>query len=172
MEFLELAQTRYSVRKYAERKVDDELLEKILSAGHVAPTACNKQPQRILVINNAQSLARLRECTQCSYNAPAAFLICYDKDECWRRDTDGKTSGEIDASIVTAHMMLEATSLGLGTTWVMSFDPQVIKKTFNVPQNYETVSLLLVGYPDQTAKPAPWHNEFKLEREIVSYNKF
>ena len=99
-----------------------------------------------------------------------AMLICYDKNECWQREYDGKTSGDVDASIVTTHMMLEAYSLGVGTTWVMHFIPEAIIEEFSIPDNIEPIALLVMGYPDENSKPFPGHFEFKPLEDIVSYN--
>ena len=128
MDFLELAAKRYSVRKFKEEKVRQEDLDKILKAGMLAPTAHNDQPQRILVINSDEALEKLKKCTACHFNAPTALLICSDKDACWTRKYDGKKSYDIDAAIVTTHMMLEAENIGVGTTWVMHFRPQVVRE--------------------------------------------
>lgn len=80
MDFLELAETRFSVRAFSDRKVEKEVIEKILRAGQVAPTACNFQPQRIFVIESEEALAKFRKCTRSHFNAPLAILVCFDKD--------------------------------------------------------------------------------------------
>ena len=170
MDFLELAKQRYSVRKFKEDAIPQESIEKILEAGRVAPTACNKQPQRILVINSKQGLENIRKCTECHFNAPLAFIISYDKNESWKRIFDGKDSGDIDASIVATHMMMEATQLGIGSTWVMYFIPDAIKVKFGFPDNLEPVAILVMGYPADGAKPAPGHLQSKELEEMVSYN--
>jgi len=172
MDFLKLARERYSVRKFDGRPVEPEVIEQILRAGHCAPTACNRQPQRILVINSGEGLAKLRRCTECHFNAPAALLVCYSKDECWKRSYDGKSSGEIDAAIVTTHMMLAASALGVGTTWVMHFIPEAVRSEFAVPEDLEPAALLVMGYPAAGAAPYPGHLERKAMENVVFYNKF
>ena len=172
MDFLELAAKRYSVRKFREEKVRQEDLDKILKAGMLAPTAHNEQPQRILVINSDEALEKLKKCTACHFNAPTALLICSDKDACWTRKYDGKKSYDIDAAIVTTHMMLEAASIGVGTTWVMHFRPQVVREEFALPDNYEASAMLMMGYPAPDAEPYPGHFGFKDEKELVFYNEF
>lgn len=172
MDFLKLAAKRYSVRKFTDKAVNEENINKILKAGHLAPTACNRQPQRILVINSEEGIAKLKKCTKCHFDAPTALLVCYNKEECWERKYDGKNSGDIDASIVTTHMMLQAETLGVGTTWVMYFMPEAIREEFSIPNNLEPVALLVMGYPAPDAEPFPGHKEFKPLEEIVSYNKF
>lgn len=172
MEFLTLAQERYSVRSFTDKPVTKEDLEKILKAGHVAPTACNLQPQRILVLNSEEALTKLKGCTKCHFDAPTALLVCYSKEACWKRRYDGAASGEIDASIVAAHMMLEAADIGVGCTWVMVFDPAAMREAFAIPEDLEPTALLVMGYPAEDAKPAAMHFEFKNLEEIVSYNQF
>ena len=170
IDFLRLAADRYSVRKFAEKPVEQEKLDKVLEAGHLAPTAVNYQPQRILVMNDEEALTKLQTCTRYHFNAPAALLVSYNKNECWKRAYDGKISGEIDASIVTTHMMLEAAAIGLGTTWVMYFDPGILRKEFSIPDELEPVALLILGYPADDAKPSAKHTEFRSPEEIISYN--
>lgn len=172
VDFLKLVAERYSVRKFTDKAIEPDIIDKILKAGHLAPTACNRQPQRILVINSEEGLSKLKKCTECHFNAPTAMLICYDKKECWQREYDGKISGDIDASIVTAHMMLEASALGIGTTWVMHFIPEAVKEEFDIPNNIEPVALLVMGYPAEDSKPYPSHSQFKPIEDIVLYNKF
>lgn len=172
MTFLELAKERYSVRSFEDRPVAPEHLEKILEAGRLAPTACNRQPQRVLVINSEEGIERLRKCTGSHFNAPAALLVCYDKEECWTREYDGKRSGEIDAGIAATHMMLEAAELGVGTTWVMHFIPEAVRCEFELPDRIEPVALLVMGYPSADCRPSPMHEKSKPVESLIVYNKF
>ena len=172
MDFLNMAKERYSVRKFKDIPVEKEKLEMVLQAGHVAPTACNIQPQRILVIQSEDALNKLKNATRCHFDAPCAILVCSDNDQCWTRKDDGAKSGAIDASIVTTHMMLQAWSLGLGTTWVMHFNPENMRSEFNIPANYEPVALLVMGYAAEDAQPMDLHTQYKNEDEIVYYDTF
>ena len=63
MNFYQLAESRFSVRKFSGRPVEREKLDLILRAGQVAPTACNLQPQRVLVIQSPEALEKYRKCT-------------------------------------------------------------------------------------------------------------
>lgn len=167
MDFLELSRARFSVLEYEHRPVEQELLDKILEAGLAAPTACNNQPQRILMIRDDTGREKLNRIVPSKYYVPAAFLICYHRQECWTRPMDGKSSGEIDASIVTTHMMLEATNLGLGSIWVMYWDPAKLKAEFGLDDDLEPVALLIVGYRSEAAKPRPGHLTRKSKDEIL-----
>ena len=172
MNFLELATNRYSVRKFKSEPLQEKDLSSILQAGHIAPTGCNNQPQRILVINSTEGLEKLKKCTKCHFNAPAAMLVCYNKNECWVRKYDGKNCGVSDACIVTTHMMLQAAVIGVGSTWVMHFDPAAMCKEFNIPEYIEPVALLTLGYPAEDAEPLDLHFKTRPIEETVVYNTF
>lgn len=144
MNFLDLVQERYSVLEYKHRLVEDEVIQRILKAGLLAPTACNFQPQRIKVIKTDEDRRRLNNVIPSKYYVPAAFLVCFDRYKSWTRPMDGKNSGDIDASIVTTHMMLEATDLGLGSIWVMYWSPDKMREEFELPEDLEPVALLIV----------------------------
>ena len=172
MEFTELISDRYSVRSFRPESVKQEDIDKILSAAHKAPTGCNYQPQRILVLNNEQSMGKLRKCTKCHFNAPTAMLICHNKDESWKRPYDGALSSCVDAAIVTTHMMLAAHDAGVGNCWVMHFDPAAVKKEFNIPENVDPSALLVMGYPSADSKPLELHFKTRPMDEVVFYDSF
>ena len=167
MDFLMLARDRFSVLEYEHRGVEPEKLGKILDAALAAPTACNLQPQRILVIDTEEKRQKLNAAVPGGFFAPAAFLVCYDKRACWVRPQDGKNSGEIDASIAATHMMLEATDLGLGSIWVMSWDAEKVKETFVLEAHIEPVALLVVGHKTANAEPRHGHFASKTRKDIL-----
>jgi nitroreductase len=158
-DFLELAKNRYSLRKFSPTPVEAEKMAKILEAGRIAPTAHNNQPQRIKVITDAADLAKVDECTRCRYGAPAVLLVCYDKNTVWVRPFDSENSGDVDASIVTDHMMLEAEELGLHSCWVMYFDPAKTIEAFALPEHIVPVAFLPIGYAAEDGGPSPRHAE-------------
>ena len=91
-DFLQLATERYSVRKYSDKQIENEKLEKILKAAQIAPTGNNYQPQRIFVIKSKESLEKVRSFTPYCFNAPLVLLICYDKNVSWKT-VDGHDAG-------------------------------------------------------------------------------
>jgi len=157
MTFQELSVARYSLRKFKNLPVETDKLAKILEAGRIAPTAHNSQPQRIKVISEPAELTLVDKCTPCRYGAPLVLLVCYDKNVCWKRPYDGALSGEVDASIVTTHLMFAAQELGLGSVWVMHFDPAKTIEHFALPENIVPVAMLPLGYPAEDAKPSDSH---------------
>lgn len=172
MSYQELVARRYSVRKFSQRPVEPEKLALILNAARLAPTAVNRQPQRILVLRSREQLDKLPRCTRSSFGCTLALLVCYDTTASWKRKFDGMDSGVIDASIVTDQMMMAATELGLGTTWVCSFDPVAMRETFEIPAELEPVNLLVMGYPAEDAAPGSLHGVRKPLEETVFYDGF
>ena len=172
MDFEKLITERYSVRSFNPDHLPQEVIDKIIEAGHKAPTGCNYQPQRILVLNTDESIAKLKNCTKCHFDAPTAMLVCHNKDESWVRKYDGALSSPVDAVIVTTHMMLEAHNIGVGCCWVMHFDPAAMREAFGIPENVEPVALLVMGYPSEDAKPLDLHFESRSIEETVFYDCF
>ena len=171
MDFLEMARKRYSVRNYQPKRVEREKLKKILEAARVAPTGANRQPQRLIVVQEAAGLERLKKAANV-FGAPMAIIVCADHNVSWKRNYDGKDIADIDAAIVTDHMMLEATQLDLGTLWVCHFNPGVLKLEFNIPENLEPLNILAIGYPSGEAKPTERHeNRLPLE-DFVLYESY
>ena len=164
--FLKLAAQRYSCRAFKEERFMEDELASILEAGRLAPTACNKQPIHIWVAKTKDALEKLKEVTKYTFNAPAVLIVSYKPEDSWVRACDGKNGGEVDAAIVTTHMMLEAAALGLGTTWVGSFDPAKLLELFPQTEGWVPVALLPVGRP--AAGPSPRHGERKPWEEIVT----
>ena len=172
MDFEKVITERYSVRNFKNEHLPQEIIDKILEAGHKAPTGCNYQPQRILVLNTDESIAKLKNCTKCHFNAPTAMLVCHNKTESWVRKYDGALSSPVDAVIVTTHMMLGAHNIGVGCCWVMHFDPAAMRKTFNIPDNIEPTALLVMGYPSEDAKPLDLHSQVRPMNEVAFYDSF
>ena len=174
MEFEKLAaEKRYSCRSFEQRPIEKTDMDRILEAGRIAPTAANAQPQRILVINTPEGMRKLAQCTHYTYGAPAALVVCYDSSEVWVRNYDGKDSGDVDASIVTIQMMLQAADLRIGTCWIGHFDPWRIRELFHIPDQFVPVAILDLGYPDEKGKQLnPWHWKRKAQNETVVYESF
>lgn len=173
MDFIKLAKDRYSVRKFSDRPVTQEEIDLIIQSGLSAPTGKNLQPQRILVLNTQESMDKLRPCTKCHFGAPAALLICYDKNDCWIREAyDKKDTGEIDVTIVATQMMLQMTAMGMGSTFVMYFDPDMVEKAFEIPENYQLSSILVFGHPAEDSAPIALHEACDAVENMVFYDKF
>lgn len=172
MNFLDLAKSRFSCRKFDKKPVEQEKIDLLLESARIAPTAVNKQPQRILVINDKNIIDKLKDCTKYTFDAPLCFAICVDKSLAYSRGYDGKNSADIDGSIVATHIMLEAQDLGLGTTWVMAFNPEKAKEILDLPENLEPLALLPTGYPAEDVEISALHEKSISIDEMASYNRF
>lgn len=171
MNFLDNAKKRYSVRSYKSQKVEQEKLDLILEAAHVAPTAANLQPVRLIVVQEKEGLAKIEKAANI-YNAPLAVIVCADHSTAWTRPFDKKQTGDIDASIVTDHMMLQASELGLGTVWVCYFKPDILSQEFNLPANLEPINILVIGYADEEPADPDRHGKTRIPlNTLVAYEK-
>ncbi len=169
MKFIEIAKKRYSVRKYQQKEVERDKLDMILEAARVAPTGVNAQAFRIIVAQQEESLNKIKKAANI-YGAPLVIIVCGDHDKVWKRPFDGKKLVDIDTSIVTDHMMLQATELGLGSVWICFFKPDVIKEEFNLPDNMEPVSILAIGYADgEPLSPDRHSSQRRPVEELVTY---
>ena len=158
MEFLDLARERYSVRKFASTPVEDEKVQRILEAARLAPTGKNNQPQRIYVARSEEALGKMAEVSPCTYGAPLVFALCYDESEEWVDANDStRHSGDIDAAIVGDHMIFAAWEQGIGSCWVLLFDPAKLVDALDIPEGVKPVVLIPMGYAAPDAKPAPRH---------------
>ena len=121
MSYLDLARGRYSCRSFEDRSVEQAVVDAIVEAGRIAPSACNNHPARVMVLDTPELLEKAAACQPrfardgSIFGAPLIFLICCVTDDAWVRPYDQMNSSEIDTSIVCDQMMMEATEQGLGT---------------------------------------------------------
>lgn len=170
MNFSELAKSRYSVRSFSEQPVEDDKLNIILEAGQVAPTACNNQPQKIYVLKSDEAIEKLKAVNKFVFGAKTVMLIAADRNQEWKNPlTDKYRTGEIDCLIVCTHMMMQAWELGIGSCWVGYYDPDLVAKQFNLPENEQIIAILPLGYPSDESKPARGHFSVKPLKDTVKY---
>lgn len=167
-DFLDLAKERYSVRHFSDTPVEQEIIDKIIEAGKVAPTAVNSQPQMIYVAQSPEAMEKLNKLSGCIYGAPQTFIFCYNDDTVCKRDKFGNY-GQIDVTIVLTHMMLEAANLGIGTCAVGMFDPDALSEAFDLPSNIHPILIMPFGYAAEDAVPSPRHSEYRPLEETVEY---
>lgn len=147
MEYLELIKQRHSVRAYKSDPVEEEKINKILEAARLAPTACNLQAFKIIVIHTAgreQEISKIYG-KEWFYKAPVILGICAIPDKAWVR-RDGKNYCDIDAAIVMDHIILAATDLGLGTCWIGAFNPAAAKEVLKLDPGMEPIAFTPIGY--------------------------
>jgi nitroreductase len=169
--FIELAKARYSCRKYDSRPVEKEKLDLILEAGRVAPSAVNLQPWHFYVIREKADLERFYGAYHREWfrSAPCVIVICADHNKSWKRKEDGKDHADVDISIATDHMTLQATALGLATCWICNFYVDKTRELLQLPDHLEPVVILPVGYPLDSSDPQRHADKRKPLSEIVTY---
>lgn len=167
MEFLELAKKRYSCRELTSKKVEKEKIEKIIECAIAAPTAVNKQPFKIFVMESEVAKKNISEVTNFTFGADVFLVVGYKEESAWVREYDGHNFAEVDAAIVATHMMMEISDLGLETTWVGHFDAPKLKKLCPTMSEYELIAIFPVGYPEENAKPSKRHFERKEKESLV-----
>lgn len=167
MEYEEVIRKRTAVRKFSDRKLEKEKLEKILEAGRLAPTAKNNQPIKIYVVQSDEEINKIDKVSKCRYGAKTVLIICGNKEQSFKKDNF--TTYEMDACIVTTHMMLEATNLGVDNIWIEAFDENILREEFDIPNEIIPVCLLPLGYKSEDCPINPLHSKRKKLEDIVEY---
>ena len=139
---------RKSVRKYSDKEIEQEKIDIILKCAMAAPSAMNKQPWEILVINDKEKLGKIAEIlpnASYSKNSQVTIIVCGNKDV-------SEKFWEQDCSAVSENILLAAESLGLGAVWcaVYPFDEKVeaVKNLFELPENIIPLNVIPMGYPE------------------------
>ena len=150
MTFHELIAIRRSVRLYADQPVARDDLLAILEAGRQAPSACNNQPLRFIVVTERAELDELAGAYPRDWfrGAPAVIVVCSDHQKSFHR-ADGKDHADLDAAIAADHMTLAAAERGLGTCWICAFDVARVRRQLDLPDHLEPVILLPIGHPEE-----------------------
>jgi len=170
MDFLQLAKSRFSVRKFADRPIESEKLARVLEAAQIAPTAKNNQPWRVYVLRSEAALAKLAALTPCTFGAKTVLLFTYNLEEEWRNPLEeGIRAGVEDASIAATHAMLEAADLGLGTCWCNYFPNAQAEQALELPPDEKAVLFMPIGYPAEDAAPSSSHAATKPLEDLVRY---
>ncbi len=169
MDFLELAEKRYSVRAYKPESVPSETLQRVLEAARLAPTAANRQPFRLIVIHTWGREAELRRIYDREWfvQAPLIIAAVAVHAEAWVRD-DGKSYADIDVAIVMTHLILAAAEAGLGTCWIGAFDVAAACEVLGLPEGIEPMAFTPLGYPADE----PGFKQRKPLDELVRYEQW
>jgi nitroreductase len=149
MDFTKVITGRESIRSYdPSRPVERAVLERILDAGRIAPSAANRQPWRFLVATTRESLMSLRRCYPKPWfqDAPAILVVVGKTGEAWSRQ-DGWNSIETDLAIAMDHIVLAAENEGVGTCWVGAYDPQLLKGAISLSAEDRVYAIMPIGYP-------------------------
>ncbi|MCI0522544.1 MAG: nitroreductase family protein [Bacteroidales bacterium] len=178
-EMLALVNRRQSDRRYLDKPVEKDKIERILEAGRLSPSACNGQPWRFIVVDEPDLRAEVAAATESQalrmntfvQQAPVLIVIIREKSNFNSQAGDllkNKDYSLIDIGIATASMAYQATAEGLGTCIIGWLDEKNIRKLLGIPRSKKVELVLTVGYAD--SKPRE-----KLRRrpgEVTSYNRY
>ncbi len=164
MDFFEAIKKRKSVREYSNKKIEKDLIEKIVDAGRVAATARNEQPWEFVVTYDKDVLKKI--CSMCP-NGPfikdaSCLIAVFSKNTKYYLE---------DCSAATQNMLLAIEALGLGGCWVAGDKKDyigAIGKIFNAAEGYKLVSMISVGYPRKSQGPKAKRNS----KEVLHWEKW
>lgn len=189
MEFMELLKQRYSCRKFLPLPVEEEKILKCIEAARLAPSACNAQPWKFIVVDDISLKQKLTEAATSGIyklskfisQAPVIIVVIADKAGFLSKVGSLVRNTKfylIDIGIATEHLVLQATELGLGTCYVGWFSEKGVKKVLKIPNKYKVPLLVCMGYPDTAHKSNDVirkHAKSDMRKdikEIVSFNRF
>lgn len=156
---------RYSVRKYENKEIPQEILSQILEAGRQAPSAANRQPIRFVVVKDGEIAKNFSNALFNRFvkDAPMIIVGCADVKSL----LTGKWA-VIDTTIALQNMVIAAWSLGVGSCWIGAFDEEKIKTLLKIPGDWKVVALVTFGYPAEEPKP----KKKKAVEELFGFNSF
>ena len=140
---------RTSIRKYQNKSIEDDKIEKMLRAAMAAPSAGNQQPWEFYVVKDKSTLKKLSKSSpyaSCCAFAPLAFVACY------RINCTMPEYAQIDLSASVENLLLEADSLGLGAVWLgiapIKERMEAVRTVLNIPDNLGAFAIIPCGYPE------------------------
>ena len=181
MTLLDIIRHRKSIRNFLDRPVEREKIMTCLEAARLAPSACNSQPWKFIVVDDKQLKNRLcRAAFSGIYSinafcktAPVIVVVISEKSRFIARIGElfrGTKYYLIDIGIACEHFVLQAEDLGLGTCWIGWFNERAVKSTLNIPQRKKIDILIAVGYYDRE-KLGPEHGRDPIGK-IASFNSY
>lgn len=178
MDFLQLVMSRQSDRAYdKERSVEPEKLERILEAARLAPSACNAQPWKFVVVTDRELSRKVGKAAaglgmnKFAKDAPVHILIVEESANITSL-LGGKVKDKyfplIDVGIAAAHIVLAAESEGLGSCILGWFDEKEIKQLTGIPASKRLLLDIIVGYPLKEKRK----KIRKVKEKVISYNGY
>jgi len=169
MELMEAIRNRQSIRDYIDKPVPEGMLNKVLEAARLSPSASNRQDRKFVVVKDSakrQELSRAANDQRHVAQAPVVVVAVATYPEYIMSCV--VPTYPINAAIAVDHMTLAAADEGLGTCWIGAFSQERVREILNIPEKYRVVALLPLGFPgkagnSRTRKPLD---------EIVCYETF
>lgn len=165
MSLIDTIFTRRSVRRYEQKEIPTDVLEKIIEAGRQAPSAANMQPIRFIIVNNHEIMKKMSNglFNRFIKNAPLVIVGC--------ADVNSRLTGKwavVDVTIALQNMVLAAWTLGVGSCWIGAFNDEKIKAWLKIPSKWKVTALITFGYPAEQPK----QKRKKPVKKMFSFNSF
>ena len=166
---LDCIKKRYSVRKFLDKSVEQEKIDILLEAARLAPSASNKQTWHFVVIKDKEKRKQLTDiCRGQKFVSEAPITIAVCNTNLDYIMTCGQRASIIDGAIAAEHIVLQAVELGLGSCWIGAFYHNKMAELINLPQDYEIIGLLPIGY----SAIEKGNRDLKSLDEIVVWDSF
>ena len=168
--FMDVVEQRYSCREYdSTRQLPKEDVALVVEAARLAPSAVNRQPWSFVAVTDVHKKEEILIKSRPAFKeAPILLVCCGHHDQAWHRPVDGKDHTDIDVAIAVEHICLSATSMGLATCWVCSFDVEATRRVLNLPDEVEPVALIPLGYAKTDVVPEKKRKELD---EILTWQE-
>jgi len=176
MDVHEAIRTRRSVRSYLDKPIPDEVMARMRRTLRFAPSACNYQPWRFILVTAADLRRRLAQAAKGQgwmADAPVIVVGCGVPAEAYKQMGGHGNSVEIDIAIALDHLTLAAVAEGLGTCWIGAFDEAKIKDLLGVPADVRVVAMTPLGWPASADMNRPLDEaKRKAEADIFSSDRY
>ena len=164
MSLLDVILNRRSIRRYENKEIPKDVLDKIVEAGRQSPSAANRQPYRFVIVTDSEIKKELKGLfSRFLKDAPVVIVGCANP----KALLTGKWA-TVDTTIALENMALAAWSLGIGSCWIGSFNEEKAKELLKIPEDWKVVALVTFGYPAEQPKP----RKKKSTKELFSLNQF
>lgn len=181
MDFFQLVKKRHSVRHYLDKPVEPDKLARLIEAVRLAPSACNSQPWKLILVNDpelknqvaAATFNRMVSFNRFALQAPAIAVLVVEKpplSEQMGALIKRRDFPVIDIGIAAAHFCLQATELGLGTCMLGWFDERTVKRLLHIPGKTRIGLLITLGYAAEDA--AQKEKRRKPVEEMSGFNDY
>jgi nitroreductase len=169
MDVFTAIQNRRSIRAFKDKKIDEPVLNKVLEAARLAPSAANNQSWKFLVVKDQETRKKLAVAARGQKQVEQAPVVIVGiSTEPEGKMPNGQLRGPIDLSIAFSFIMLEAIELGLGTCWLGAYDEGEVKKILGIPENVRVIAMTPLGYPAEEPAARPR----KSIEQIVIHEKY
>ncbi len=146
----DLLRRRWSPRAFAPKVVEREKLLQLFEAARWAPSSNNEQPWRYVIAtaDDSESLDAARGVLSPgnAWATKASILVCVIARTTWTKNNEPNRHGIYDTGQATAHLLVEATALGLFCHQMAGFDVEKARAVFQVPEGHEPVAMMAIGY--------------------------